>query len=347
MAQSMMTNQRPLEVELFHNQVGYLSDPPPPAEYFELFNSLIVGLNNCRISHALKTNPSICHDYANGVGGIGANVKKKEIVITEAIVHEVLKFGDQPNHPTSYKQDRVLPAQRRMSSEGNYLTCIAENKGGLDQLNKSQASALVALVNDWNYNFSAFIFDNMKKMLEDLKKKFFMLYPRFIKMILDVKYPELVKSTNHLNLKPMGPRCFEKVCKERKEKQHNFVGWIRLENHGRFGLVVPAPRPLNAMVAEEHDMQPKRACEKVEIETEILDTDEEDSDNDSDVEVIATKETEETLRKPTLMTVENLEAVIESLKDSVENPPSAPIPETEVRDEDDATDVAEQASNKK
>ncbi|KAJ0726309.1 hypothetical protein HanPI659440_Chr12g0468821 [Helianthus annuus] len=179
-----IADQRPLEVELFHNQAGYLSDPP--ANYFELFNSLIIGLNDCRIRHALKTNPDICHDYiksfwlsakvnrkgANGAGPIVAKLKKKETIITEVIVREALKFGDQPNHPTSYEQDRVVQTLHRMSNERGYptvlkklfllywrllvyifLQCIAENKGGLDQLNKIQASALVSLVNNWDYNF--------------------------------------------------------------------------------------------------------------------------------------------------------------------------------------------------
>ncbi|MFS7954098.1 hypothetical protein Hanom_Chr07g00626321 [Helianthus anomalus] len=38
-------NQRQLEVELFHNQTGYLLDPP--AEHMEMFGSLIRGLDNC------------------------------------------------------------------------------------------------------------------------------------------------------------------------------------------------------------------------------------------------------------------------------------------------------------
>ncbi|KAJ0808741.1 hypothetical protein HanPI659440_Chr01g0006701 [Helianthus annuus] len=122
-----MADQRPLEMELFYNQVGYLSDPP--AEYFELFNSLIVGLNDWRITHTLKTNPIICHDCikvfwlsakvnrrcANGEGSIDAKVHRKEIIVTKAIVWEVLKFGDQPNHPTSFARDSVVNALGRMS----------------------------------------------------------------------------------------------------------------------------------------------------------------------------------------------------------------------------------------
>ncbi|MFS7999276.1 hypothetical protein Hanom_Chr12g01164151 [Helianthus anomalus] len=122
MAQPMMANQRQLEVELFHNQAGYLSDPP--SEYFEMFNSLMVGPKNCLITHALRSNPLICNDCentfwnttkvnrrgANGAGAIEAKVQDKEIIITEAVVREVLKFGDQPHYPTSFVQRRVLPA---------------------------------------------------------------------------------------------------------------------------------------------------------------------------------------------------------------------------------------------
>ncbi|MFS7999277.1 hypothetical protein Hanom_Chr12g01164161 [Helianthus anomalus] len=80
-----------------------------------------------------------------------------------------------------------------------FLQCIVENKGRFDQMNKTKACALVALVNSW--------------------------------MFLDAKYPELVKGANHVNLKPMGPGCFENACKERKAKQHNFIGRILLEKN--------------------------------------------------------------------------------------------------------------------
>ncbi|MFS7937183.1 hypothetical protein Hanom_Chr05g00424651 [Helianthus anomalus] len=67
----------------------------------------------------------------------------------------------------------------------------------------------------------------MKKMLENPKKKSFMLYPRFIQVILDDKYPELVKSANLLNLKPVGPGCFDIKNKNRDTaKKYQFMGRI-------------------------------------------------------------------------------------------------------------------------
>ncbi|KAJ0951391.1 hypothetical protein HanPSC8_Chr02g0059411 [Helianthus annuus] len=215
MAGAMMQekNQRQLEVNEFHNEAGYLSDPP--ADQIELFGYPIRGLNNCPLTHALRAEPVMCNSCINtfwntakinrqGAGSIEATMQKIKIIVTEPIIQEVLRLGDQPHHPTSYDQARVLAALQRMSYEGGYptvlkklfppywrllvhffLQCIAENKGGFDQLNKTQTSAIVALVNGWDYNFLAFIFDNMKKMLDDPKKKIFMLYRRFIQMILD------------------------------------------------------------------------------------------------------------------------------------------------------------------
>ena len=42
-----------------HNIAGYLMDPPTAHKEFQ---SMIVGLNSCRISHALRVNPAICKD---------------------------------------------------------------------------------------------------------------------------------------------------------------------------------------------------------------------------------------------------------------------------------------------
>ncbi|MFS8008810.1 hypothetical protein Hanom_Chr14g01277261 [Helianthus anomalus] len=124
---------------------------------------------------------------------------------------------------------------------------------------------------------------------------------------------------------------------------------IRVSRPACFGtfLRVVIPQPLNATVVEEHDVQHINAGAKVEVETKVLVIDEEESDDDSDVVVIVSEETEEPVRQPTLMTADYLQALIESLKDTVGNTPSVPLPETEVHGEDDATKDSIQASNKR
>ncbi|KAJ0676137.1 hypothetical protein HanLR1_Chr12g0459211 [Helianthus annuus] len=199
-----------------------------------------------------------------------------------------------------------------------------------------QTSAVVALVNEWDYNFSAFIFVNLKKMLEDPKKKIFMLYPRFIQMILNKRYPTLVKGPNYINLKPLGPGCFENGCRNKRAKHHNFEGRYALEKHGRFADVVqgaqvapappvipvaPVPPPINAQVAEEHDvqlMQQEQQAGDNEEEVLMIDTESdtdssEETDSESEIEIVTSDKEEDAIREPVPMTSDNLAALIRSL----------------------------------
>ncbi|KAM0005127.1 hypothetical protein Hdeb2414_s0219g00837391 [Helianthus debilis subsp. tardiflorus] len=300
-----------------------------------------------------------------GAGSIEATVQKTKIIMTEAIIREVLRLGDQPHHPTSYDQAIVLAALQRMSYEGGYptvlkklfppywgllvhffLQCIAENKGGFDQVNKTQTSAIVALVNGWDYNFSAFIFDNTKKMLDDPKKKIFMLYPRFIQMILDDRCPTLAKGLNFINLKLMGPRSFENACRNKRVKHHNFEGRIALEKHGRFADAVqgapfapappvapiaPVPPPINAQIAEEHDVQLMQQVQQEagnEEEVKVIDSEpetgssEEETYSESEIEIVMSDKEDDDVRKHVPMTSENLAALLLSLQGGDGNPPS-------------------------
>ncbi|MFS7954097.1 hypothetical protein Hanom_Chr07g00626311 [Helianthus anomalus] len=215
-----------------------------------------------------------------------------------------------------------------------FLQCIAENKGGFDQLNKTQTCAIVALVNEWGFNFSAFIFDSMKKMLEDPKKRIFMLYPRFLQMILDDKHPELVKGLNYINLKPIGSSCFENACRNKRAKHHNFEGKFALEKHGRFADIVPAapvapvPPQINAQIAEEHDVQPMQQVAGNEKEVEELDSEsetgssEEETYSKSEVEIVMPEKEKEAIREPVPMNAENLAALLLSLQGRDGNTPS-------------------------
>ncbi|MFS8007288.1 hypothetical protein Hanom_Chr14g01259221 [Helianthus anomalus] len=295
--------------------------------------------------HALRANPVICSNCINafwntkkidtqGAGSIEATVQKTKIIISEAVIREVLRLGDQPHHPTLYDQARVQASLRRMSYEGGYPTVlkklfppywrllvhfflqyIAENKGGWDQLNKTQTSVVVALVNEWDYNFSAFIFNNMKKMLDDLKKKIFMLYPRFIQMILDERYPTLVNGPNYINLKPMGPGCFENVCRNKRAKHHNLKQDMLLRNMG--GLLTL-------------------------FDTESGPDSSEETDSESKIEIVLSGKEEDIVRKPVPMTSDNLAALIRSLQGGDGDPTS--ISTSNIQE---TTDITEESAPKK
>ncbi|KAF5766424.1 hypothetical protein HanXRQr2_Chr15g0715221 [Helianthus annuus] len=216
-------------------------------------------------------------------------------------------------------------------------------------------------------------------MLEDPKKKIFMLYPRFIQMILDERYPSLLKGPNYINLKPMGPGCFENACRNKRAQHLNFEGLYALEKHGRVAddvqgapvapappviPVAPALPPVNAQIAEEHDVQLlQRAQQAGDDEEEVLmvDTDSEtdlsdETDSESDVEIVTSDKVEDdavrirvpmsaendVVRIPVPMSAENLAALIQKLQSGDGDPPSIPISNAQ-----ETSDVVEESAPKK
>ena len=97
----------------------------------------------------------------------------------------------------------------------------------------------------------------MKANLEGVRKNMFMMYPRFLQMIFDSRYPQLQKTVNILDMKPMAPNSFGMVKAVRKKSKTDFKGLHPLEKLGQFpetleeALMEP-PIQLNAEIAEEH-----------------------------------------------------------------------------------------------
>ncbi|KAJ0746471.1 hypothetical protein HanOQP8_Chr05g0177991 [Helianthus annuus] len=147
------------------NVACYLSGPP---KGFEMYKSMIVGLNTCRLAHSLRENPVICEDWIkdfweNATTKKGDVVNKskvqgKEVSVSEQDIHEVLLFGDEDNDPVEYPKEKVMEVLVKMSYEGAcppptikkllhpywrflahiYLVCISGNKIGLDVETKYQ-----------------------------------------------------------------------------------------------------------------------------------------------------------------------------------------------------------------
>ncbi|MFS7953164.1 hypothetical protein Hanom_Chr07g00615361 [Helianthus anomalus] len=157
----------------------------------------------------------------------------------------------------------------------------------------------------------------MKKMLEDPKKKIFMLYPRFIQIFLDDRYPTLVKGPKFINLKPMGPSCFENARRNKRAKHHNFEGKFAIEKHGRFSDVMQGapvasvppvalvPPPINAQISEEHDVHLMQQVQQVagnEDEIQVVDSESEtgsseETNSESEVEIVMSDKEEDAIRK--------------------------------------------------
>ncbi|MFS7944201.1 hypothetical protein Hanom_Chr06g00509281 [Helianthus anomalus] len=230
------------------NIACYLSDPP---KGFELYKSLIVGLNTCRLAHSLRENPVIREDWIKdywdnsmakkGDSVIESKVQGKEVSVSEQDVRDVLLFGDAAGDPTEYSKEKVMDILVKMSYEGVappptikkllhpywrlmahiYLVCISGNKSGLDKLMLKQTSAVVSVVEGWNYNYSKSVFDDMFANVKTLNEKYRYKLPRFIQMILEKKYPKLLVTVKTYDAKMMNHLVFTWI----NQKSRDNVGF--------------------------------------------------------------------------------------------------------------------------
>ena len=304
------------------NIACYLADPP---KGYEEYKSLIVGLNTCRLGHAFRENPIIREDWikdfwnnASAIKGdntIKSKVQGVEVLVTEEDVRAVLMFGDEAGDPTEYPKEKVKDVLSKMGYEGSYpptvkkllppywrmlahvyLVCISGNKSGIDILTIKQSSALVSLIEGWKFNYSRCVFDDMMANVKTLNDKYWFKFPRFLQMILEAKYPMLPETVKIYDVKVMNHMVFSMLNqKQRENVKVKFQGLKKLEKFGAFSEIAEeVPAPINAEVADEHDVeiidnppelnQPIENVDLTEVESEEENLDEENVTTEAETE---------------------------------------------------------------
>ncbi|MCQ7285383.1 hypothetical protein NP026_23790, partial [Salmonella enterica] len=228
---------------------------------------------------------------------------------------------------------------------------MTENRGGIDQLNTTQTAALICVITNEPFNYSRYVLEAMKRNAIGLRKDKFLMYPRFVQMILNERYPELKRSGDTLELKPMGPSCFGALT-TKKGTEKKFEGLIELEKFGQFAEtedivenpVMAQAVPARAIVAEEHDIQ-RRTENEPEPERITINSDDEgveiacDSDDD-DFELPPEVNADAVSTVNPVISAENLALLLKKVADTMGNPPtnlsvSTEEPEESPRDSDD------------
>ncbi|GJV08757.1 hypothetical protein Tco_1346413 [Tanacetum coccineum] len=196
-----------------HNQVGFLRKPDESAGFAEIVDFL----RGSNLRYALTTNPTI-HDslvkqfwqtataktLADGTLELQATIDTIEYTITEASIRSKLKLADASGI-TMLPNNEIFEGMGHMGypTDGSFtfwksfftpqwrflvhhiLHCISSKSGGWDQFGSNIATALICLSTGRVYNFSKLIFDGMVANLKSKTK--FLMYPRFLQMILDIQ----------------------------------------------------------------------------------------------------------------------------------------------------------------
>ncbi|KAJ0564037.1 hypothetical protein HanHA89_Chr07g0269781 [Helianthus annuus] len=136
--------------------------------------------------------------------------KLETILVTEALVREVINFPDEADYPTRFPERMVKGCMLRMGyrgalNTGNYLKskfqksfkflihCIlislSHTKGSYDQMRDYQMNMVTTLVLNKKYSFSHIVFHYMAENITTKVRAW--KYPRFVQMLIDHTYPEI------------------------------------------------------------------------------------------------------------------------------------------------------------
>ncbi|GJR54379.1 putative ribonuclease H-like domain-containing protein [Tanacetum coccineum] len=198
-----------------HNQVGFLLKPTESAGYTEIVDFL----RRSKLRYALTHNPPIydslvkqfwqtatARTLADGTQQLSATIDSIEYTITEESVRGQLQLADASGLNMYCKMKEILHGLQKYLGNVNdrtftfwksqftpqwrflihhILHCISSKSGGWDQFGSNIATALICLSTGRDFNFSKLIFDGMISNLKSKSK--FLMYPRFLQMILNIQ----------------------------------------------------------------------------------------------------------------------------------------------------------------
>ncbi|GJR80042.1 putative ribonuclease H-like domain-containing protein [Tanacetum coccineum] len=167
-----------------HNQVGFLKKPEESAGFAEI--------------------TATASTLADGTLELKATIDTIEYTITEASIRSKLQLADASGI-TMLPNNEIFEGMGHMGypTDGSFtfwksfftpqwrflvhhiLHCMSSKSGGWDQFGSNIATALICLSTGRVYNFSKLIFDGMVANLKSKTK--FLMYPRFLQMILDIQ----------------------------------------------------------------------------------------------------------------------------------------------------------------
>ncbi|KAI3825198.1 hypothetical protein L1987_06675 [Smallanthus sonchifolius] len=209
-----------------HNVCAFLNaNDPKAAEFIPVLNFLA----NSNVSFAISNNLSVFETSIRefwetveiitieNVEHIRATVLGQEVLLSEATVREVMQFNDNPDapiefpifyvkecfrrlgHPNEFKSGQII--KNSLPSHWRYIVhvfihCLSIRKGGFDSANNTLGSAILGIIKGRDYNFSGFIFRQLKDNLTGAVKEKFLAYPRLLQIIINHLHPELQQGGN-------------------------------------------------------------------------------------------------------------------------------------------------------
>ncbi|GKB44659.1 hypothetical protein Tco_0889601 [Tanacetum coccineum] len=245
-----------------HNMVAYLVK----SESSEGFDEIIDFLTSSHIYYALTENPiifvslieqfwetAVLSTTEEGLQAISATIDGHEKLITEDSLRRHLKLDDAEGISSLSNEEifehlahmgYVTNSESLTFFKGHFspqwkffihtiLHCLSSKKTAWDQFSSNIATTLICLATSRRFNFSKFIFEAMVKNLDSPHK--FLLYPRFIQLLLNKQQRLLLPHTRTYPTPTLTSKLFSNM---------------RRASKGYSGVVTPL---FESMLVQAHD----------------------------------------------------------------------------------------------
>jgi hypothetical protein len=180
---------------------------------------------------------------------ICARVGNVDVEISEADVRRVLEFGDNPNDPSHPMKEKVrmclikcgYPDPQKMIKKSMFcapfrylahvlMMCLSNRKHGTDSMNEEVSKVFASLIMNMPFNISRMIWNYMVVSARS-KNLEFLMYPRFIQMILDDKFPDLPKDGNLMAIYKMGVKTLGHMQGGQGDRPKDVEFWGAILDH--------------------------------------------------------------------------------------------------------------------
>ncbi|KAI3808200.1 hypothetical protein L1987_24148 [Smallanthus sonchifolius] len=214
------------------------------------FQAIIGFLNRSRLSVALSADLYISLVYIQQFWDtvhqdtdvepqvLRATVNNTEIAISAETIRAALALGGAADDRMSYSGTLLMGCFQRMGYRGRpndtqacksglvgewryfihvIIQCLSPRKAGTDGLKNALQAAMVALTLNKRFNFALYIYWKLVMQINSAEGQGFLMYPRFIQMILNHLIPDLPQHPICLTLTPISKRIFIDCTKVKQQ----------------------------------------------------------------------------------------------------------------------------------
>ncbi|KAI3725028.1 hypothetical protein L1987_64800 [Smallanthus sonchifolius] len=261
-----------------HNVCAFLdANDPKSAEFVPVMNFLANSNISFAISHNISVFETTIRQFwesaesvsITNVEHIRATVHGQEVLFSENTIRQVLHFDDNPEAPIEFPSFYVKECFIRLGHPDEFKSA-----------NAMVASVVLGLIKGMDYNFSGLVFRQLKDNLTGAVKEKFLVYPRFLQIIINHLHLELQQDGHVFFFDHMTAKTLS-YMKSRSKRTNREIANIPLFGHvlGEEEEFIPDVDP-DLQIEEE-----LLSFDEEEVEVEQNQENQQEAEADAEVEV--------------------------------------------------------------